>query len=212
MREEVRNRFRQIALPDEFLDAGALPTLHDRYGLSTSEVAKTIRLWVGSQSSIGQRGDAIAAEFYTIGVGAPEGPVCLPHGSMYVTAMRQHVLHRRYLSLRHLWRRKLEARAIWQCVGALRRRRLSRTGRNVLGDDGSLLHRARSAKHHSFEPRWIARETATPRWRESGKLRLCPVGSDAPRDRGVARLRGVTRDVSEGLPLCYPKLGLGFAG
>ena len=24
-----------IALPDEFLAAGALPTLHDRYGLST---------------------------------------------------------------------------------------------------------------------------------------------------------------------------------
>lgn len=43
MRNGVRNRFRQIALPDEFLDAGALPTLHDRYGLSASEVAKTIR-------------------------------------------------------------------------------------------------------------------------------------------------------------------------
>ena len=26
--------FRQIGLPDEFLDAGALPTLHDRYGIS----------------------------------------------------------------------------------------------------------------------------------------------------------------------------------
>jgi transketolase len=47
MRKEVRNRFRQIALPDEFLDAGALPTLHDRYGLSASAVAKTIREWVG---------------------------------------------------------------------------------------------------------------------------------------------------------------------
>ena len=43
MRRGVRNRFRQIALPDEFLDAGALPTLHDRYGLSAGEVAKTIR-------------------------------------------------------------------------------------------------------------------------------------------------------------------------
>lgn len=43
MREGVRNRFRQIALPDAFLDAGALPTLHDRYGLSAREVAKTIR-------------------------------------------------------------------------------------------------------------------------------------------------------------------------
>ena len=27
-------------LPDEFLDAGALPTLHDRYGISTAEVAR----------------------------------------------------------------------------------------------------------------------------------------------------------------------------
>lgn len=31
-----------IALPDEFLDAGALPTLHDRYGLSTNAVVKRI--------------------------------------------------------------------------------------------------------------------------------------------------------------------------
>ena len=29
-----RRRFRQIGLPDAFLDAGALPTLHDRYGIS----------------------------------------------------------------------------------------------------------------------------------------------------------------------------------
>jgi transketolase len=43
MRKGVHNRFRQIALPDQFLDAGALPTLHDRYGLSAGEVAKTIR-------------------------------------------------------------------------------------------------------------------------------------------------------------------------
>ena len=46
MRKGVQNRFRQIALPDEFLDAGALPTLHDRYGLSASEVVKTIQEWV----------------------------------------------------------------------------------------------------------------------------------------------------------------------
>lgn len=32
-----------IALPDAFLDAGALPTLHDRYGLSTSAVVDRIR-------------------------------------------------------------------------------------------------------------------------------------------------------------------------
>jgi transketolase len=39
--------FRQIALPDAFLDAGALPTLHDRYGISTSVMANTIRGWLG---------------------------------------------------------------------------------------------------------------------------------------------------------------------
>ncbi|MBD0323046.1 MAG: transketolase family protein [Aldersonia sp.] len=32
-----------IALPDEFLAAGALPTLHDRYGLSTDAVVTTVR-------------------------------------------------------------------------------------------------------------------------------------------------------------------------
>ena len=34
--------FRQIALPDAFLDAGALPTLHDRYGVSTAAMVKSI--------------------------------------------------------------------------------------------------------------------------------------------------------------------------
>jgi len=32
-----------IALPDEFLAAGALPTLHDRYGLSTDAIVTTVR-------------------------------------------------------------------------------------------------------------------------------------------------------------------------
>ena len=32
-----------IALPDEFLAAGALPTLHDRYGLSTDAVIARIK-------------------------------------------------------------------------------------------------------------------------------------------------------------------------
>ncbi|MDR5752322.1 MULTISPECIES: transketolase family protein [unclassified Caballeronia] len=39
--------FRQIALPDAFLDAGALPTLHDRYGISTNVMVDTIRNWLG---------------------------------------------------------------------------------------------------------------------------------------------------------------------
>ena len=46
MRNGVGTRFRQIGLPDEFLDAGALPTLHDRYGLSTTEVVKAVKRWL----------------------------------------------------------------------------------------------------------------------------------------------------------------------
>lgn len=38
--------FRQIALPDAFLDAGALPTLHERYGLSTEAVVAQIKSWL----------------------------------------------------------------------------------------------------------------------------------------------------------------------
>ncbi|MCR0985201.1 transketolase family protein [Roseomonas populi] len=36
-------RFRQVALPDAFLDAGALPTLHDRYGISAEAMAGSLR-------------------------------------------------------------------------------------------------------------------------------------------------------------------------
>ena len=43
----VTPAFRQIALPDAFLDAGALPTLHDRYGISTNVMANTIKGWLG---------------------------------------------------------------------------------------------------------------------------------------------------------------------
>lgn len=43
----VTPRFRRIALPDAFLDAGALPTLHDRYGISTAAMCTTIKGWLG---------------------------------------------------------------------------------------------------------------------------------------------------------------------
>ncbi|MFJ5539430.1 transketolase family protein [Vreelandella titanicae] len=43
MKEGISVKFNQIGLPDEFLDAGALPTLHDRYGISTKEVIKTLK-------------------------------------------------------------------------------------------------------------------------------------------------------------------------
>jgi transketolase len=46
MRSGTHPAFRQIALPDEFLSAGALPTLHDRYGLSTGAVTATIKSWL----------------------------------------------------------------------------------------------------------------------------------------------------------------------
>jgi transketolase len=38
--------FRQVGLPDAFLDAGALPTLHERYGLSTDAMVRSIRSWL----------------------------------------------------------------------------------------------------------------------------------------------------------------------
>lgn len=43
----IAARFRHIGLPDEFLDAGALPTLHDRYGLSTGAAVRSVRSWLG---------------------------------------------------------------------------------------------------------------------------------------------------------------------
>ena len=46
MRNGVSVPFRQIALPDAFLDAGALPTLHDRYGLSTTAVVNSVKAWL----------------------------------------------------------------------------------------------------------------------------------------------------------------------
>jgi transketolase len=36
-------RFSQVALPDAFLDAGALPTLHDRYGISATAMTENIK-------------------------------------------------------------------------------------------------------------------------------------------------------------------------
>ncbi len=46
MRAGTHPPFRQIGLPDAFLDAGALPTLHDRYGISTAAVAEKIKAWL----------------------------------------------------------------------------------------------------------------------------------------------------------------------
>ena len=40
-------RFRLAGLPDAFLDAGALPTLHERYGVSTEALVRRIKAWLG---------------------------------------------------------------------------------------------------------------------------------------------------------------------
>lgn len=42
----VTPAFRMIGLPDRFLEAGALPSLHDRYGLSVDKVAEQIKRWM----------------------------------------------------------------------------------------------------------------------------------------------------------------------
>jgi len=47
MRAGVHVPFRQMGLPDAFLDAGALPTLHDRYGISAGVMGRTIKGWLG---------------------------------------------------------------------------------------------------------------------------------------------------------------------
>ncbi|WP_312630496.1 transketolase family protein [Pantoea piersonii] len=46
LRHGVTPGFRQIALPDAFLAAGALPTLHDRYGISTEAMVTQITAWL----------------------------------------------------------------------------------------------------------------------------------------------------------------------
>ncbi|MDX1541309.1 MAG: transketolase family protein [Geminicoccaceae bacterium] len=46
LRRGIAPPFRQVALPDAFLDAGALPTLHDRYGISAAAMATSIKSWL----------------------------------------------------------------------------------------------------------------------------------------------------------------------
>ncbi|SIR33074.1 transketolase subunit B [Rhizobium sp. RU35A] len=42
----IAPRFRMIGLPDQFLEAGALPTLHEMYGISVGKVAEQIKGWL----------------------------------------------------------------------------------------------------------------------------------------------------------------------
>jgi transketolase len=42
----IPSKFRMLGLPDAFLDAGALPTLHDRYGISAEKVAASLKYWL----------------------------------------------------------------------------------------------------------------------------------------------------------------------
>ena len=39
-------KFRLAGLPDAYLDAGALPTLHDRYGISTEVLSQRVKGWL----------------------------------------------------------------------------------------------------------------------------------------------------------------------
>jgi transketolase len=45
-RAVVPNKFRLLGLPDAFLDAGALPTLHDRYGISVNKFSNSLKYWL----------------------------------------------------------------------------------------------------------------------------------------------------------------------
>ena len=46
MRNGMTGRMRQVGLPDAFLDAGALPTLHERYAISTSRLVTQVKSWL----------------------------------------------------------------------------------------------------------------------------------------------------------------------
>ncbi|NBE06931.1 transketolase family protein [Paragemmobacter ruber] len=46
LQNRLAPRFGMIGLPDAFLEAGALPTLHEMYGLSVSKVAEKIKGWL----------------------------------------------------------------------------------------------------------------------------------------------------------------------
>jgi transketolase len=47
LRAGVAPAFRQIALPDAFLDAGSMPTLHDKCGISVVAMKRSIKGWLG---------------------------------------------------------------------------------------------------------------------------------------------------------------------
>jgi transketolase len=46
VRSGVLPAFKHVALPDAYLDAGALPTLHDKYGISTAAMIRSIKGWL----------------------------------------------------------------------------------------------------------------------------------------------------------------------
>lgn len=46
LQAQVTPQFRLIGLPDAYLDAGALPTLHDRYGISADVMSQRIKEWL----------------------------------------------------------------------------------------------------------------------------------------------------------------------
>ncbi|MCT9821381.1 transketolase family protein [Microbacterium sp. W1N] len=55
VRSQKPRRVERIGLPDAFLDAGALPTLHARYGLGTDEIVQRVLAAIGSRPTGGRR-------------------------------------------------------------------------------------------------------------------------------------------------------------
>ena len=45
-RRRIGAHIEHVGLPDAFLDAGALPTLHDRYGISTEAIVAGVKAWL----------------------------------------------------------------------------------------------------------------------------------------------------------------------
>ena len=39
--------FKKIGLPDQYLDAGLLPTLQDKYGITTGAIVRQVKGWLG---------------------------------------------------------------------------------------------------------------------------------------------------------------------
>ena len=98
-------------------------------------------------------------------------------------------------------------KSLGERFATVRRRRLPRPGRDVLGRRrASLLHGLRAAKHHGSEQGRVACGATAARWREPNHLRLRPFRQDTPRHRGRTRSGGATCNAMWRVTVYYPKL------